>query len=193
MIRDSLNVGRIGDSMEVLSKYGTIKPPVDCTVTFAVSKAAWETRKENFYLAHTIKTLPESGVALYSSGRYRFYSEDAYLNSGMGSIVVLCILLMALLGCFLPLPGKAKPWKDERLCAVPFEFLFCFGIILLVAMEYIVNMIAWVASGEAGGVFTDYIGDIDFAMFLVMLFNLSVLTVYFFGGWYAGICARALR
>ena len=83
--------------------------------------------------------------------------------------------------------------KDERICAVPFEFLFCFGIILLVAMDYIVNMIAWVASGEAGGVFTDYIGDIDFAMFLVMLFNLSVLTVYFFGGWYAGICARALR
>ncbi len=193
VIRDSLNVGRIGDSMEVLSKYGTIKPPVDCTVTFAVSKAAWETRKESFYVEHAIKTLPESGVALYSSGRYQFYSVDAYLHSGMGSIVVLCILLMALLGCFLPLPGKTKPWKDERLCAVPFEFLFCFGIILLVAMEYIVNMIAWVASGEAGGVFTDYIGEIDFAMFLVMLFNLSVLTVYFFGGWYAGICARALR
>ncbi|MCI9189231.1 MAG: HAMP domain-containing histidine kinase [Lachnospiraceae bacterium] len=187
--RDNLHLAMLSDQLELLPEYGKIRRPVDCTVTFAVSKEAWESKKNNFYVGQ----ITSGGSYSYRSYIYQAYGADAYWHSGLGSIVIFSILAVAFLGCFLPLPGGTKPWKDEKICSVSFEILFCFGTVLCAVMEYIISMIAWVASGEAGGVFTDYIGDVDFAAFLVVIFNLSVLTIYFFCGWYMGVCARALR
>lgn len=188
--RENQQLTMLVGQMEVFPRCGKVGQPRDCVVTFAVSKEAWETRKDNFYVGQ----ITSSGDFYnYRSFRYQAYAADAYWNSGLGTIVLFSVLFVAVLGCFLPLPGGKKPWKEERLCAVPFEILFCFGVVLCAVMEYIISMIGWVASGEAGGVFTDYIGDVDFAGFLLVVLNLTALTAYFFCGWYMGICARALR
>lgn len=189
--RDNQNLTMLmREQLEFFPRYGKLRQPMDCTVTFAVSKEAWETKKDNFYVG---KVMAAGSSYSYGTYLYRSYGADAYWDSGLGTIVIFSILSVALLGCFLPLLRGTKPWKEEKICAVSFEILFCFGVGLCAVMEYIISMIAWVASGEAGGVFTDYIGDGDFASFLVMVFNLSVLSAYFFCGWYLGVCARALR
>lgn len=179
-VRENLQMTQPGNNLETLYKFGSFRMPTDCTVTFSVSKAAWESRKDNFYLT-VIQGVDEYGFYTYSSRYSGGHVVDAYLDSGLGGILAMCMLLLALLGAFLPILKGTKPWKEERACAVSFEFLLCFCVMLFVSMEYVLSMIAYIASGEAGGALSDYLGDADFADFLIVTCNLTVMTLLFFG------------
>ena len=139
------------------------------TVTFAVSREAWESRKED----------------------YINYSTAAYLSSGLSGIILLYMLAPALLGMILA--GKGKPWRNERICAVTLEFLVCLGMALIAGANIILQMAVYVASGRAGGAFSDYLGIHEhLAGELAMALNIAVLTLFSFCCWYVGLCARAL-
>lgn len=191
VIRENHVKTQLETAMEVFEQYGRIRMPRDCTVTFSVPAADWKERKESFYTGALAYN--DNNLLFYTSNRIWGSDISAYRDAGVIGILVLCMLLMALLGCFLPVMGKTKPWRDEKLCRAPFELLFLLGICLCAAGEVIENMIAYVASGEAGGAFQGYLGcPGDVADLLVYLWNLSVLTALFFCCWYLGVCVRAL-
>lgn len=191
VIRDNLAKSMLGSAMKVFCQYGGIRGPADCTVTFSIRAEDWKERK-NYFHAGTVDN-NEMGLYFYNCRRSWGNDTSAYLDSGLGGILILGMLFLALLGCFLPVMGKTKPWKDEKICCVPFELLFLFGILLCAIEEPVVNMVAHVASGEAGGAFQEYLAcPPDVADFLVYMCNLSALTAFFFCCWYVGVCARAL-
>ncbi len=179
----------------VINKYGRMMTPVDCTVIFAVSKDTWE-KMGGGYDSDTWGGYPITNG--YEFSYYRSYSYgvvvNAYRNCGVSGILFLCLLGMFLLGLLLPLPEKAKPWRDKKVCAIPLEALLT-GVFFLYGLEdTIVTMVSYVAGGRAYKAVRDYLplfgGE---AEFLVTIFNLLVLTMFFFCGWYIGVCARAIR
>lgn len=192
-VREGSPQSLILENSNTFSRYGWLKHPVDCTVTFAVSKQAWEAKNEAFYVGRVSSESSYYASRYYTAPRYEYYSLDAYRQSGLGNILLICMLAFALGGCFLPVLGKTKPWRDERICALPFEVLFVIGLILCILSESVLTMIAYVAGGEAGGAFTGYLGDPDIAAVTVCVLNLTALTAFFFACWYIGVCARALR
>ena len=106
----------------------------------------------------------------------------------------MCLAGMVLLGFLLPLPGDAKPWKETKICAFPLEILFIIGTCIAVVWDRIIVLIAYTASGRAVNGVRDYLPIFKSdAGFIVSVFNLAVITGFFFSGWYLGICARALR
>lgn len=191
VIRDDMVRTQLSKFMKVFQQYGRFRTPADCTVTFSIRMADWKERSENFYIGELDGS--EDTMLYYSAVRSWGNDTHAYWESGMGGILALSMLLLALFGCFLPVLGKTKPWREEKVCREPFELLFLIGVFLLSFSGSIVNMIAYIASGEAGGAFTDYLGcSPGAAHVLVAAVNLSVLTIFFFCCWYVGICARAL-
>ncbi len=183
----------IAENSEVFEKYGRVRQPVNCTVTFAVAKSAWETKTETFYVGTVSSQSTDYTIRYYAAPSSNYYSFNSYVRSGIGNILVICMLALALAGCFLPILRDTKPWKNERICCLPLEFLLCFLVFSAVLTESILTMIVYVASGKAGGVFTEHIGDQKLAEYAVGILNLTVLTAFFFFCWYLGICARALR
>lgn len=192
-VREGSPQSLILENSNTFSRYGWLNQPVDCTVTFAVSKQAWEAKNEVFYVGRVSSESSHYASRYYTAPRYEHYSIDAYRQSGLDNILLICMLVIALGGFALPVLGKTKPWRDERICALPFEVLYIIGIILCLLTESILTMIAYVAGGEAGGAFTGYLGDPDIAAFTVGVLNLTALTAFFFACWYIGVCARALR
>lgn len=184
----------IGKESDVFSKYGWIRQPVDCTVTFAVSRQAWENRSAVFFVgAQSQDSEYYTVLYLVAPGR-NYYSLNAYRFSGVGDIIAVCMLVVFLSGCFLPVLRGTKPWRDERICTFPFEFLCLVGLILYVLIEDILSMVAYIASGKAGGALTVYLsGDRELAELLVGALNLTALTLFFFACWYLGVCTRAVR
>lgn len=188
-------LGRIQESFwQEQGGYLWVKGPVDCTVTFAISRENWESMGGD----SQVKTA--SMDMSYDQGNYTvvIYRRDgwilhAYLNMGVGGFLSLAMAVMALGGFFLPLSGKEKPWLEERICSVSLELLCCVGAAVCTVMVPVVSMVAFVASGRAGGVFTGYLTNPEDAWLVAGALNLSVLTVFFFCCWYVGICARALR
>lgn len=193
--RDVSLSNQLGSAMAVFGRYGRVKEPANCTVTFSVSREAWEARKESaegIYVG-TLESGHNMNLRYYSTYRYYNYSTDAYMSSGLSGIILLSMLALALLGMVLPLPGHGKPWRDERICAVTLEFLVCFGMALIAGTNLILRMVVYVASGRAGGAFSDYLGIQEhLAGELAMALNIGVLTLFSFCCWYVGICARAL-
>lgn len=181
---------QVGEAMSTFVQYGKIKGPVNCTITFAVSTGEWEARKEK---SQGLYVGRQMGSAAYGATYYYNFSTSAYENSGLTGILALCMMGLFLLGTSLPLPEGHKPWKDERICAVSLEFLVGFGSCLMTCVGLLLHMIVYVASGRAGGAFSEYLG-INFGMgrALAMVLNIVVLTVFAFCCWYVGICARAL-
>lgn len=191
-IRESSLAGLAGDTV-LLSKYVKIRQPVDCTITFAVSKEAWDTRNDGFYVGtFASNTNYEFDIQYYSS----YYNDyiHAYYEIGLPGILLLCMLFMALLGLLLPIPHHAKPWKSEKMCALSFELLFCIGFTLFLIMTPIMILIGNVASGQAGGAFGEYLEiPPEAAHLLVGVINLTALMLFFFSCWYIGICTRAVK
>lgn len=182
---------QMGEDMNAFAQYGKIKAPVDCTVTFAVSAKEWESRIEN---SRGIYVGRQGGGQAYTPTQYYNFSTDAYMDSGLAGILMLCMLGLALAGMFLPMPEGHRPWKEERICAVSLEFLVCVVGCLTACANLAISMIVYVASGRAGGVFSEYLGiDLYRAKELAMALNIVALTLFAFGYWYVGICARALR
>lgn len=192
VVRADLLKTQLNGEMSTFLQYGRLKGPADCTVTFSIPMADWETRKDNFYIG----SVESNGNSQLYYGCNRYWGNDvyAYWDSGVGSILVLAMALMALLGCFLPVLGKTKPWREEKLCYVSLEVLFLAGVFLCLMTEPIMTMVAYVASGEAGGAFRAYLQcPLKVADFLAWFFSMWAMAFLFFGCWYVGICARAVR
>ncbi|MCI9338222.1 MAG: HAMP domain-containing histidine kinase [Lachnospiraceae bacterium] len=197
-IRANLTQSQIEDVLDTFQRYGRMKAPAACTVTFAVSTQEWNARKENsegLYMGRLISDAAyDTNIQYYSTARYYNFSASAYYNSGLTGILTLCMSVLALAGMFWPMPRSQKPWQTERVCAVSLEFLICFGTCLLACSELVLSMIVYVASGRAGGVFSEYLGiSPHLGRELAMLLNIAALTAFAFCCWYVGICARALR
>lgn len=180
----------ISSNMSAFKSYIRVKQPVDCTVAFAVPYS----EKAGIFDENMFVSVSRANSG-YFSYRLTFgigsYINQAYVEEGVGGILFLAMLFVALLGAFLPAPGRTEPWKDDRMCAVSFEFLFLLGCALCgIAGGWIMDIISSVSSGRAGGVFAEALGENT--EFLPMLFNLLVLTGFFFCWWYIGVCARAL-
>ena len=193
--RDISLQNQLESYLTVFGRYGRVKGPVDCTVTFAVSREAWEARKESAEGIYVGKmdASGSSDIRYYSTYRYYDYSTDAYFSSGLNSIFLLCMAFMALLARVLPLPGHGRPWRDERLCKISLELLVCMGMALMACAGIVLHMIVYVASGKAGGAFSGYLGINEAsAKILAMILNGAVLTLFFSACWHMGLCARAL-
>ena len=187
-------LGSIVDVWEELGSYVSVKGPVDCTVTFAISNEAWASMGGD----SRVETV--SMEMSYDQGNYsvRIYQREgwifhAYLDMGVGGFLLIVMTLVALGGLFLPLPGKEKPWQEERICSVSLEVLTGVVITLGTVVYYMVSMVAFMASGRAGGVFSRHLNNPEVAWLIAGALNLAVLTAFFFCCWYVGICARALR
>ena len=173
-------------------KYGRLNQPMDCTVTFSISEDAWAERKENFEMS--ICTIQNGNYYTYTTTYNNWYMVNAYRNAGVGEILFLCLLFLVLLGFLLPIPGGKKPWMQEKICAIPLELLLCLVFFACVMGEYVLDMIAYMASGKTGGVFTEALAiDAKSAALLAGFLNFLALTLFFFYFWYIGICARAMR
>ena len=197
-IRANLTQSLMGDVLDTFQRYGRMKAPAACTVTYAVSTQEWNARKENsegLYIGRLISDAAYgTDIQYYSTARYYNFSAGAYYNSGLTGILTFCIFVLALAGMFWPMPRSKKPWQTEKVCAVSLEFLICFGTCLMACSELVLSMIVYVASGRAGGGFSEYLGiSPHLGRELAMLLNIAALAAFAFCWWYVGICARALR
>lgn len=196
-VRANLILSQMGYAMDTFHRYGQMKAPTGCTVTFAISAEEWNARKENsegLYMGRLVTaTAFDTDIQLYSTVRYYNFSASAYYDSGLTGILVLCMLALALAGLFCPMPQTKKPWLTQKPCSVSLEFLICFGTCLMACSEMILTMIVHVASGRAGGAFSEYLGiSPHLGQELAMLLNIIALAAFAFCCWYVGICARAL-
>ncbi|MCI8528708.1 MAG: HAMP domain-containing histidine kinase [Lachnospiraceae bacterium] len=178
-----------------IKRFGRVKRPVNCTVTYAISRDAWTKRGVGDDFGTRGGYLVSTGSSFYfRSYNFENAAVEAYWNSGTSGIVLMCLAGMVLLGFLLPLPGDAKPWKETKICAFPLEILFIIGTCIAVVSDRIIVLIAYTASGRAVNGVRDYLPIFkNDAGFIVSVFNLAVITGFFFSGWYLGICARALR
>lgn len=188
---------QIGAAMDTFSKYGRVKTPTGCTVTYSISLEEWNARQETsqgLYVGRLSSNYAgDTGFLYYDTTHYYDFSASAYYDSGLTGIVMLCAFGLALLGLLFPMPKSHRPWVSERICAVSLEFLVCFGCCLTVSTGLILSMIVYVASGRAGGAFSDYLRiNTGSGRALAMGANMAALAFYAFCWWYVGICARAL-
>ncbi len=188
---------RAAQDMDAYGRYGGFRLPADCTVTFGMSREAWERIEKNGLWGDVSLYASGSGINIHFYNHYyggNTVSTLAYLDAGVGGILMVCFLGMALLGVFLPVHRATRPWRDDRLCRRSFETLFLLGCMVFSCGGILVRMIAGIASGRAQKALMQYtsVNQVD-AEFLVDLFNLLVLALFFFFWWYVGVCARALR
>ncbi len=195
VVREGSLQALLNNGMKEFQKYGKLRTPAGCTVTFSVTEAAWADKKEGFYIGRAAQGGYDNGTGSYYV-TYRYNdSLNSYWMSGLNNVILCCMLAMVLAGMYFPLPGRKKPWMEERICAVSMELLVCIVCVLCAFMESVMSMVAYIAGGEAGGAFTSYLGWVepDAVNFLITVLNLSVLTLFYSGCWYVGICARAVR
>lgn len=188
---------RVAQDMDAYGRYGGLRLPADCTVTIGVSRDAWERIEKNGLWGDVSLYASGSGINIHFYNHYyggNTVSTLAYLDAGVGGILVCCFLGIGLLGVFLPVHRTTRPWREDRLCRRFFETLFLLGCIAFSCGGILVRMIAGVASGRAQKALMQYtsVNQVN-AEFLVGVFNLLVLALFFFFWWYVGVCARALR
>lgn len=183
----------VTDNAVLFSKYVKVRPPADCTVTFGVSREAWESMAGSHVGTFTSSDENYTFDIRYYTAYYNDYVE-AYYMAGVPGILLLFMLFTALLGLLLPMPYRTKPWKNVKLCSLSFELLFCIGFTIFLCISPLIALISYVASGQAGGAFREYLAvPPKVAGLLVVVINLSVLMLFFFSCWYIGVCARAVK
>lgn len=196
-VREEGLMSRVAQDMDAYGRYGSIRLPVNCTVTLGMSRETWEMIEKDGLLGDVALYVTGSGIKAdfhaYYYGR-NTVSTLAYLDAGVGMILALTALGIALLGLLWPALRSARPWRDDRLCRCSFETVFVLGCTVFSFGALIVKMIAGVAGGRAQKALRQYISvtEVD-AEFLVDVFNLLVLALFFFFWWYVGVYARALR
>ncbi len=198
VIRENTLIQHMENNMACFQQYGTIKGPRDCTVIYAISRQAWEKRMSgNTYPTQKWITMDyRSGTGYLAFEEQRAYGENVYsalIQDELAGILVLCILAAFLLGSFLPVLGSTKPWQNEKMCRFSFEVLFGAGVFVFAGCFAVIRMATAVISGSMREAMVNYMGaPYGVAALLVMVLNLSVLTLFFFCWWYFGVCARAI-
>lgn len=189
--------GRVAQDMDTYGRYGGLRLPADCTVTFGMSKEAWERIEKNGLLGNVSLYATGSGTRIHFYNHYyggNTVSTLAYMDAGVGGILLLCAVGIALLGFFLPVRRCVGSWRNDRLCRCSLETLLLAGFAVFSCGGILVGMIAGVASGRAQKALMQYISVNQLeARFLVAVFNLLVLALFFFFWWYVGVCASAVR
>lgn len=197
VIRDNALQSIISNTLVSFCRYGSISSPKNCTVTYSISKKNWEAGK-GIYNLSSHSYINDNGITIGYYYADNYLTDDsskyAYVHAGVGGFLLAIFLIIALLGCFLPQPGEEKPWNRVWVCSLPFEVLLGLGTLLIpLGGGLVISMIAWTASGRAASDIADYLMiSLDGASFGISILNLAVLTLYFFIGWYLGVCAGAV-
>lgn len=198
MVRKNANItvreGSLGSllasGLENFCKYGGVTPPADCTVVYAVEKNAVYPMR-TFY----VQAFPFADRIGFRAFEANYYDEDyaAYQYTNVINVLMCCLLALALLGAFLPVPMKTKPWDDFRLFQPCLEVLLALAFLSMALMSALVEHVAVFAEGAARDAIQSYLGiSTQGAGVLAGACNLAILTVCFFPGWYVGVCARAV-
>lgn len=183
--------------MDVFTDYGAVKRPVDCTVTYSISKQEMMGGKEQPFHIGGFSYTNSRGSSL--SGYEIWYSGTSmrtlYENAGLIQVFLLFTLFVGLLGVFLPLPESQGSYRGIWVRTMPLEALLIFGYALAafevealsdLSIAVADNMPIWFqTSSQRSGFWND-------GVFWLSL-NLLVLTLCFFAAWYLGVCSRAVR
>ena len=186
---------RVGSALDAFFQVGSLKMPRNCKVTFCISTNAWSDNMDSYYSLYSNRYSGyETMYSVYHYGPYMAGVETAYRNAGLGGIMALCMAVMFALGLFLPVLGESRPWREVKLCSLPFEVLFCAGILLFALGGEMFNLSVNVASGNmAKDITAMSVFSLSEAKFLAGCLNLLVFAAFFFGWWYLGVGARALK
>ncbi len=196
------NTQRFDKVMLFFQKFGTVRGPRNCTVTYSVTADKWNSDIREQYGFGAYNTF---GEYMYSAGGgemkgYMVNSSASdgsqlYRDAGVSEYLLFLSLVVFLAGLFLPVLGGTAPWRDRGVCTWCPEFLILTGCGMLAASDGIVRMVAEVASGRAaenlGGWYQFSSPELD--TLLVWAGNCLALTLFFFAAWYLGVCARAVR
>lgn len=148
------------------------KGPVNCTIAYGVTYENWERL--------------QAGGSYYSYFNsdmftiYDFSAVDSYLNFRIMNYMDLCILLIFLLGLFLPL-GEKKPW-DYKLFRLPLEVILCLAYFLTKIRWEFVSNTTELLSGRMAKLFYNQfglegIGQTLLAFGMNFLFGAAVLLI----------------
>ena len=160
--------------------------PVNCDITYMVSKEEMEKRQNRFY--HLNFSVFESSGCRYElaslSSSVNYDRIRQYERLGAGSCLLLLSLLLFVLGIFLPVRTH-RPWSERRLCCLPPEVLAAGGIAVLgCCYEYGMSLAVKAAEGLAG----------DISKNALMLAGiLAVFTAYYLFAFFLGISLRPAR
>jgi len=192
---EALRENAVFDSVDGVSRLLRVKTPVNCTVTFAISREVWAKVSGGADFGTWGGYLVMEGYnSYYQNFNYGGTAFNAYKNSGTEGVLILCLFGMLLLGFLLPIPGRGKPWRDVKICSLPLEILLVIGLLVCVLEESVVTMVAYVAGGRAYNAVKEYLAlSGGKSEILVGAFNLLMLTLFFFCAWYLGVCARAVK
>ena len=171
--------------------------PVDCTVTYVLTEQDRIRLNNNLegYSVYTsgYSTGNGSYIRYYWASSYYFSLVGAYAQVGVAGYLAIILLILFILGCFLPV-GGAKLWQRKGVCALPIEVLAGIGFLELACIGFIMELVAVVASGAAEQAINELFHKSDSPiMALVLTGNVLLLTLYFFIAWYLGICMRAIK
>lgn len=190
VVRENTLTSLVRNNLNSFCRYGRVSGPKNCTVVYAASADRLLSRTEALSVYTNEYFSSSASYDLYFSARM---DQNSYIGAGVGNALMLCMLGFAMLALFLPVYGETKPWNDSRLCALPFEFLFMIGGVVCASGSLAVSHIISVASGRAAETIVKAgLLPERGASVLVAVYNVAVLTLFFFCSWYLGVCARAV-
>ena len=174
--------------------------PLDCTVTYAVSRKEWRQNSDAFHYDFYPYAYSRGYGLAFTYQQVTYYGYREYwLYEQSGAAVWLMMLLAAVfgLGIFLPV-ASFKPWSERRLCSLPLEVLAVIAILLLSCYGLCMELVTFVASGKAniemGNILMNtLIYKKSILNLLVLTGNVIIFTLYFLGAWFLGISLRPIR
>ncbi len=190
VIRENTLSTLLASNMNTFGRIGSIVPPRNCTVIYGVTAGGGEAKSAGSYWMErwTLSGTDFSAFVVHA------YDNDGYALPAYPGVLLLLLFMVVMLGMFLPVPVKTRPWEEGRLFAPPAELMAAAGILTVALLSFASFHIAFCTS-EAGAEAVENYLDIsrDAADVLSFLYSLAIQTCVFWGGWYVGVCARAVR
>lgn len=172
--------------------------PVDCTVTYAVSKTDWENNNALMYDVWLREASLGLGGNLYYYSAFSLGYDSWYLYELAGALhyLLLFVAVVFVLSLVLPL-GNVRPWLEQRWCSLPLEVLLAAGCIVLGCTSVMLELVVLVANGQLASALASFLRHPYYADLVqvvpVLGVNILALTVFFMCVWYLGISLRAIR
>lgn len=121
------------------------------------------------------------------------WNRDVFTTYGYSLYYDRFLLIMLLLGIFLPLHGKEKPYEQFSLCRPSLEALFLLNTFLYGLRQNLSVDAMGIVTGEAAARLAGHFISMSAARLMVKLVHLCYLTLLFSISWYTGICLREIR